>query len=72
MTNKRGEKEKNIMADYLKRWQYMRSARQNFEQSRDLADQQIEATAFYDNKGKLMVNVPLEQNLIEIALGKEM
>lgn len=50
----------------------MRSARQNFEQSRDLADQQIEATAFYDNKGKLMVNVPLEQNLIEIALGKEM
>lgn len=72
MSKKNQKRQQDIMAQYKLRWGYMKSARQNFEASRDIADQQVEASTFYDNRGKLMVNVPLEQNLLEISVWKEL
>lgn len=49
----------------------MDSARQKEEKDpntgRDTIDKQVEARWFYNNEWKLVVNVPLEQNLLEIS-----
>lgn len=65
-------KQEQIISDYNQRWGEMKSARTQFEADWDLSDSQIEARTFYDNYGKLMVNVPLEQNLIELDIWREL
>lgn len=47
----------------------MRSARKNFEDDRNVIDLQVESKTYYRD-GILQVNVPLEQNLIEMSCGR--
>jgi hypothetical protein len=48
----------------------MKSEQDKFIDERDLCDLQFESETFEDANGKLYVNQPLEQNLIEMELGR--
>jgi hypothetical protein len=54
----------------LKRYNDMKVEQDKFINERDLCDLQFESEAFEDANGKLYVNQPLEQNLIEMELGR--
>jgi len=54
----------------LKRYNDMKSEQDKFIDERDLCDLQFESETFEDANGKLYVNQPLEQNLIEMELGR--
>jgi hypothetical protein len=36
-------KQQEVVAEYMKRWNYMKSARQNYEADWDLSDRQVAA-----------------------------
>ena len=46
----------------------MKSERDKFLPERDLCDIQYEAEVYEDNRGKLYVNTPMEQWLVEMEL----
>jgi hypothetical protein len=54
----------------LKRYNDMKAEQDKFINERDLCDLQFESETFEDANGKLYVNQPLEQNLIEMELGR--
>jgi hypothetical protein len=49
----------------------MKSARSNFENDWNVTDAQMEAPVSYDNNGKLNINAPTSQNLVEIHTGRQ-
>jgi hypothetical protein len=61
---------KDLLQHYLTRRNRMRGQRSKFEAVRDMCDRQVEAQTYYDNSGKFIVNVPMEQNLIEMSMGR--
>lgn len=60
----------NTLQKVIKRYEDMRSERDRFLDERDLCDVQFEAETYEDQNGKLYVNNPIEQNLIEMELGR--
>lgn len=56
---------------FLDRFTKMNAARKNFEPEWLLDDAQTRAVSYYDTTGKLIVNVPMEQNLIEVSAGRQ-
>jgi hypothetical protein len=61
---------KDLLGRVIKRYDEMRSERDRFLSEWDLCDIQFEAETFEDQNGKLYVNNPIEQNLIEMELGR--
>jgi hypothetical protein len=49
----------------------MKAGRSFRENDWDTSDAQTEAPVSYDNKGRLNVNSPTSQNLIEIHVGRQ-
>jgi len=64
------EKEAEIIAKFDDEFARMEAARSPYETDWDICDGQIEANTYYDDQGKLVVNPPLEQDLIELATGR--
>lgn len=56
---------------YKDRFDKMNSARKPREKERELDDAQMRAESYYDNTGKLVVNVPMEQNIRELSAGRQ-
>lgn len=62
--------DRDALGIVLKRYNDMRSERDRFLSEWDVCDLQFEADTYEDNFGKLYVNNPIEQNLIEMELGR--
>lgn len=60
----------DILQKVLTRYNDMKSERDRFLNEWDICDLQFEAETYEDNFGKLYVNNPIEQNLIEMELGR--
>lgn len=60
----------NMQSRVITRYEQMRSERDRFLDEWSTCDLQFEAEVYEDNFGNLHVNSPLEQNLIEMELGR--
>ena len=63
--------EQDILSHYKMRWNRMRAQRTKYERLRDICDKQVSATTTVDNNWKFIVNVPMEQNLIEMSVWRQ-
>jgi hypothetical protein len=57
---------KDAVSDYRKRFTLMDAARSDWEAEWHYTDQQCEARIAYDARGRLIVNVPIEDVLLDI------
>ena len=62
--------EMDIITKFSDRLSKMDSGRTQFEEDWDVCDGQMQANTYYDEQGRLNVNVPVEQSLVELACGR--
>ena len=55
---------------FQERYSAMKSKKAKFEAEFKQYEEQETAISYYDNQGNLQVNLPIEQNLIEIYMGR--
>lgn len=64
------EEDGEIISKFKDCFAQMKSDREKYEQERDIDDGQMEANTYYDENGVLQVNPPMEQSLVELAMGR--
>lgn len=64
------KKDYDALAYFQKRFSEMDSERKNWQTERYTCDKQYEANVTQDNNGKVYINNPLEQDLIEMEVGR--
>lgn len=68
--NKWLEKESEIISKFDDEFDRMDTKRKEYEWDWGTCDWQLEANTYYDEQGRLIVNPPLEQSLVELGTGR--
>lgn len=64
------EHDNEVLSKFKSCFAQMKSDRTKYEDERDTDDWQMEANTYYDENGVLQVNPPMEQSLVELAMGR--
>lgn len=60
----------DILSKFRSCFEQMKADRTKYEEERDIDDGQMEANTYYDENWVLQVNPPMEQSLVELAMGR--
>jgi hypothetical protein len=60
----------DILSKFRSCFSQMKADRNKHEEERDIDDGQMEANTYYDENWVLQVNPPMEQSLVELAMGR--
>jgi hypothetical protein len=70
MAKKKKADKMDTLSHFNKRFNEMDAERSNWIQERETCDAQYEAEVYEDNMGKVNINNPLEQDLVEMETGR--